>query len=65
MTEEKRVAFIMSQITCAQIAMAGMIAENQQREHLGLVMAYVEFDFAKLVIEYGIGYNDVLGYLQG
>jgi len=64
MTEEQSVAFIQSQVVCAQIELAGMQAENKQRELLGQSLAYVQSDFTDLQNRYEIGYNDVMGYFH-
>ena len=60
-----RIAFINSQVTCAQIRAMGMQAENQSRVHSGDEVKYFEKDFETLIQEYRIDYNSVIGYLTG
>jgi len=57
--------YLLSQITCAQIEMNSMVAENQQRQHLGQSMAYTEGAFMELIDKYGLSHNAVLSYLRG
>ena len=65
MNENQQAAFIMSQSACALIEAMGMQAENQDRAHRGLAVAYTEEAFAALIDEHGIGYNAVLGFWRG
>ena len=51
-------------ITRARIQMAGMEAENMQRQHLGQSMAYVEADFQKVIDENGLNHNQVINRLR-
>ena len=64
MTTEEKVAFINSQIACANIEAMGMVAENMQRASLGHSMAYDDSAFAALIDQYGISHNAVLVYFQ-
>lgn len=57
--------YLLSQITCAQIEMNAMMAENQQRQHLGQAMAYTEEAFIELIEKYDLSHNAVLSYLRG
>jgi hypothetical protein len=65
MNENQQAAFIMAQAACAQARIAGMVAENMQRQACDLSMAYDESDFASIVTEFKIGWNDVIGYFKG
>ncbi len=65
MNENEKAAFIMSQVVCAQARIAGMQAENMQRQALDQSMSYNESDFASIESEFKIGSNDVLEYLKG
>lgn len=64
MTPEQKAAYINSQATAAKIAAMGMEAENQQRIRDGMALAYLDKDFFNLIQEYGLGSNNVVGYLQ-
>jgi hypothetical protein len=64
-TPEKRIAYINAMVTCANIELAGMIAENKQREIKGESMAYVEDDFKRIILTHGIHHNAVITYLNG
>jgi len=57
-------AFLMSQTACALIEALGMISENLQRASIGMSMAYIEEDFAKLLERHPIGWNSALTILQ-
>lgn len=48
----------------AEIRLAGMRAENEQRTRSGLALAYVEDQFVKIIDEEGISYNDVTRAFQ-
>lgn len=65
MTTEQQAAFVMAQAACAMAEIAGMQAENQQRIHRGESLAYVENDFAAVILRNGIGQNDVLTMFRG
>ena len=64
MTPEQKAAYIQSQAVCASAEIAGMQAENMQREHLGESMAYVENDFVAIPDSYGIGHNAVVLFMR-
>jgi hypothetical protein len=66
-TEElyKRLIYAQSQIACATILAEGMRAENQQREHRGMAMAYGEKEFAELLNTYGLHHNAILTAIHG
>ena len=65
MTPEQKVAFIMAQTACASAEIAGMTAENMQREQLGYSMAYDADAFFSVIEKYGIHHNAVLTLFQG
>jgi hypothetical protein len=64
MNENERAAYIQSQVACALIEMEAMKAANWMREMQGHTIAYGEEAFNNLVVKYGIGHNDVIGYLN-
>lgn len=64
MNESERIAYVMSQVACAQIEAAGMVAENMQRAACGHSMAYTEDAFKDLQCKYGITHNQVLEFLR-
>lgn len=64
MDHEARIAFILSQIACANIEAMGMVAENKQRESMQQSLAYVGDDFQRLPETYGIDHNSVIEYLR-
>jgi hypothetical protein len=51
-------------IVRAEIRLAGMLAENEQRRVSGFSPAYVQSDFDAIISDEGIGYNDVIGDFQ-
>ena len=63
-TAEKRVAYVNTQVACAQIEAMGMVAENQFRKDNGLSVAYKDEDFNSLINKYGIHHNAVIKYLR-
>ena len=52
MTHEERAAFINAQAALLNCEVAGMVAENMQREQLGHSMAYTEENFMILHGQY-------------
>ena len=64
MNDEARVAFINSQVVCASITAMGMMAENEVCRMKGVLPEYYKEDFDKLINEYGIHHNAVIGYLR-
>lgn len=65
MTEEQKAAYIYAMATVALAEIAGMQAENQQRECQGDAPAYREDDFAAVVQRNGVHHNAVLTLFQG
>jgi hypothetical protein len=49
---EEEVVELYRRITCAQIVMNGMVAENQVRAFNGESVAYNDHDFVNLIAEY-------------
>jgi hypothetical protein len=64
MNENQRAAYLISQSAAAMIEAMGMQAENTQREHRGESLAYVEDDFQRVILKYGIGTNSAISYLR-
>ena len=57
MEDNRKLIYFQMQMLQAEIELKGMIAENKQREHLKLSMAYVYEDFMNLVEKYSIHHN--------
>ncbi len=64
MTEEQKAAYVMGQAACLMAEVAGMQAENQQREYKGEAMAYVENDFTAAIDKYSCHHNAVLSLIH-
>ena len=64
MTPEQRAAYVMAQAACANAEVAGMTAENMQREHRGESMAYVFDDFFAITEKYPIHHNAVVEWMR-
>ena len=64
MTPQEKAAYLITQSMCALAEIAGMQADNQEREHLGLAPAYQEKAFAAVPEKYGICHNQVMEYLR-
>jgi len=64
MTNEQKAAYIVAMAACANAEIAGMQAENQQRQVLGHSLAYVESDFQAVPIRYGIHHNAVIAFFM-
>ncbi len=60
MTDAQKAAYVIAQASSAICEAAAMHAANQEREHHGLAMAYVESDFLLLPDKYGLGHNTIL-----
>jgi ParB-like chromosome segregation protein Spo0J len=58
--DERDLVYVQGILLQARIEMEGMIAENKQREHLGVSMAYVEKDFQALIEKYGVHHNALI-----
>lgn len=57
MTPEQTAAYINGRVAAMLAEIYGMVAENEQRLHLGQSMAYVKDDFDKLAEKYGLTHN--------
>lgn len=64
MTPDQAAAYVMSQTVLLSARIAGMMAENMQRQHRNESMAYTEGHFAAATQEYCVGHNDVLALYQ-
>jgi hypothetical protein len=64
-TEAGRAAFVHAAVSRALIRAFGMVAANMERERHGHAPAYGEEAFEALVVEEGIGHNQVLMALRG
>jgi hypothetical protein len=60
MTSTQSAAFVFSQSVAALAEIAGMHAENQQRQRSDYSPAYVEEQFAAVIDRYGISHDAVL-----
>lgn len=60
----KNAAFLLSQVACAQVMCASMVAENQVRASKGEAPAYGEGEFQALIDQHGIGHNSALNTLH-
>lgn len=58
------IAFLQSQIACAQIELAAMNIENEIRLQRGETPAYAEAALMDVINKYGIGHNAALTTLQ-
>ncbi len=65
MSEEMNLVYLQGIQLQARIELEGMIAENQQRIHLGQSLAYVEKDFQELRNRHGIHHNALMGHIYG
>jgi hypothetical protein len=63
MNLEARIAFIQSQVVCAQGEIEGMKAMNAARESQGYALAYDDGAFFSVAGKYGLEQNQVLNYL--
>lgn len=64
MTPEQQAAFVNSQVACALIETASMMARNAINDRNGEALTYDEEAFMGLIDRYGIGHNDVLARLN-
>jgi hypothetical protein len=60
MTDQQAAAFVFAQAVCAQAAIEGMKADNQQRLNDGHAVAYREDAFLAVIDSYGISHNAVM-----
>jgi hypothetical protein len=64
-TEAGRAAFVQAAAARALIRAFGMVAANMERERHGHSLAYGEEAFERLVVEEGLGHNQVVLALRG
>lgn len=64
MTDEQKAAYVMGQAACLMAEVAGMQAENMQRESLGHSMAYDEQAFADAINKYQCHHNAALSIFE-
>lgn len=64
MTSEEKIAFIHSQIACANIELESMKAANLQRVLIGDPPIYEEEDMLNLIDKYQLGHNSVIMYFN-
>ena len=62
MIPEQKAAYINAKVVSAQAEIAGMLAENKQREIEGKSLAYTFSDFSALIDKYQLGENDLVEY---
>lgn len=60
----QKAAFVIGQAAELNARIAGMVAENKQREHLGQSMAFTQEHFESVIREYDLGYNGLLTFFQ-
>ncbi len=60
MSDEANTAYVLAMIAVLNATIAGMVAENMQRQHRGESMAYVQADFAQEIKGSGMHHNAVL-----
>ena len=60
---EARIAFINSQVLCAQAKLEGMKAANAEAARYEPCSVYSDYDFSQIPNEYGLEHNQVLSYL--
>ncbi len=64
MDREQRIAFVNTQIVCANCELAAMHVANMESHKAGGAMVYHEKDFLELPNRYMIGHNAVIDYLN-
>jgi len=64
MNTEQRIAYIQSQVVCAQAEIEGMKALNHERMDGGYTLAYDEAAFLAVPEKYGLTHNQVIAYLM-
>lgn len=64
MNSQEACAYVIAQAAALNARIAGMVAENQWRLHVGQAMAYNEVDFQLATKEYCVEHNDVIGLFQ-
>jgi hypothetical protein len=64
-TDEQKAAYVQSQAAVTLIEALGMFAENMQRNHQGMSIAYGEDAFRDLILRSGIHHNGVIQLFHG
>lgn len=64
MTPDQAAAYVMAQSVLLSARIAGMMAENMQRQHRNESMAYTEEHFSAAAQEYAVGHNTVLALYE-
>jgi len=60
MTDEQKAAYVIAMAACVSARIAGMQAENQQRQLQGYSPAYTAEAFEAVLDEHGVHHNAVL-----
>jgi len=60
----QNIAYVNSQMACAQIELVAMEATNAERWGHGQSLAYSEADFLAIIDKYQLGHNSVLTNLH-
>lgn len=60
----KRAAILFAKSAELNARVAGMVAENTNREQRGESMAYTESDFDSVIIDCGLGHNGICAILS-
>lgn len=64
MNKNQCAAFIIGQAAELNARIAGMVAENMQRQHREQSMAFNQIDFENVLSEYSFGHNQLLDLIQ-
>ena len=64
MNREERMVFMITQCLCAFAEIQGMLALNQERISQGYALGYDEAAFLSVIEKYGLGSNQVIGFLR-
>ena len=65
MTDEQKAAYVFAQGVAALAEIAGMTAENMQREHIGEAMAFTHGDYLAVIEKYGVHNNAIISLFHG
>lgn len=63
-TLDRNIAILNAAVARALIKAQGMTAENMQRQHDGISMAYRDEDFNNIINDVGIAYKDVIALMN-
>lgn len=64
MNQEQRMVFMITQCVCAFAEIQGMLAFNHERISHGYALGYDEGAFLSVIEKYGLGSNQVIGFLR-